>query len=134
MPDRRNESHRDPREAFGGALPVTASRRARWAAAVSILALVGCATARRAPADEPDAGGEGPGVPADAAIDREGDLDADASDVTGTFGHCCFESRLFSCFCPTGATCRFGIACDAGGCVGGDGSDCAQIIADGGVE
>lgn len=112
-----------------------ARRRARWVATVCIIGGVGCATASREPAVDPDAGVNGLRTPADAAVGLTGDTGADSStDLTGSFGHCCFEHKLLSCFCPTGGTCRFGVACDAGGCVEGDGGECDRIVTDGAVE
>ena len=112
-----------------------ASRRARWAALACIMGAGGCATASRESAAVPDAAVDGSRTPADAAVGPASDADAGPSDdVTGSFGHCCVEQSLFSCFCPTGATCRFGVACDGGGCVEGDGSQCGQVTKDGAVE
>ena len=97
---------------------------------------VGCAAVSHQPdAVTPDAGVDGSRSRADAAVGLESGSDGDPSDdVTGTFGHCCVEGSLLSCFCPTGAACRFGVACEAGGCVEGDGSQCDRVATDGAVD
>lgn len=75
-------------------------------------------------------GGSSARVPADASLDEaadgDGEADADADETPGTFGHCCVDDQLLSCFCPAGASCNFGSACSDGGCVAGDGAACAE--------
>lgn len=110
-----------------------ARQRARWAM-VCIIGLVGCVTASRERDGAPEAAIEPPRTLADAGTAGGPDANADAVETTGTFGHCCFEQKLFSCFCPTGVTCHFGVACDGGGCAEGDGSRCVPSVTDAAVE
>ncbi len=51
-------------------------------------------------------------------------MDAAEDSPTGTFGHCCVEGVLASCYCPAGVTCHFGIDCGGGICLDGDGGAC----------
>ncbi len=63
------------------------------------------------------------------ALSKEASDAADAAEdgPTGTFGHCCAEGILTSCYCPAGVTCHFGFDCGGGTCVEGDGGACPSM-------
>ena len=49
----------------------------------------------------------------------------EASNAEGTYGHCCVDDQLLSCFCSADAACHFGVACREAGCIEGDVGACA---------
>ena len=72
-------------------------------------------------------GGADARVGAQPKVDASPDADATPADAArdeptpGTFGHCCVDDLLVSCFCPSDASCMpFGVACADGGCVAGE--------------
>jgi hypothetical protein len=69
-------------------------------------------------ADATEAGAE-----QDAGMDSGGE-DARDERSSGTFGHCCVDGVLASCYCPSNVTCHFGTQCADGRCVEGDGAAC----------
>lgn len=89
---------------------------------------IGCEEERAG--DDVALGADGGGDAGDAlGLVSDGAEDGD-SGPGGTFGHCCVDDVLLSCFCPANAKCDFGTACADGGCVVGDGAVCPADSSD----
>jgi hypothetical protein len=92
-------------------------------ALVGNVAIAACST-DGATGDAVDAHDSDARSSADAVIGDTSSEPEGSGDLPGTFGHCCVDDQLLSCFCPADAACQFGVACADGGCVTGDGATC----------